>query len=160
MSELTPYLAVGDARAAIRWYVDVFGAVVTFDPIVMPDGRIGHVELAIDGARLMMADAHPEIRSPAPVPDAGSPVTLHLSVADVDALVSTARAAGAVVYATSGAYPTTFLDMTTGSSPVLTAGDGATVTADAIIGKGWQLTMNGGGTSAPTFSCALRPDER
>jgi PhnB protein len=97
MSELTPYLAVADARAAIAWYREVLGAVVTFDPIVMPDGRIGHVELAIDGAALMMADAHPEIQSPAPVPDAGSPVTLHLSVADVDALVRKARAAGAVV---------------------------------------------------------------
>ena len=39
MSELTPYLCVADARAAIDWYVDVLGAVVTYEPIVMPDGR-------------------------------------------------------------------------------------------------------------------------
>jgi PhnB protein len=97
MSELTPYLAVPDARAAIQWYVDVFGAIVTFDPIEMPDGRIGHVELDLDGARLMMADAHPELKCPAPVPGAGSPVTLHLTVADVDAVTAAAREAGAVV---------------------------------------------------------------
>jgi PhnB protein len=97
MSELTPYLAVGDARAAIGWYADVFGAVVTFDPIEMPDGRIGHVELEIDGARLMMADAHPELHCPAPTIGEGSPVTLHLAVTDVDALVDAARAAGADV---------------------------------------------------------------
>ena len=36
----------------------------------------------------MMADAHPELQCPAPVTDAGSPVTLHLTVADVDALTA------------------------------------------------------------------------
>ena len=46
MSELTPYLAVGDARAAIEWYAAVFGAVVTYEPIEMPDGRIGHIVVA------------------------------------------------------------------------------------------------------------------
>ena len=56
-SELTPYLCVADARAAIEWYVDVLGAEVVYEPIVMPDGKVGHVELAIDGARWMMADA-------------------------------------------------------------------------------------------------------
>jgi uncharacterized glyoxalase superfamily protein PhnB len=91
MSELTPYLAVDDARAAIEWYADVFGARVTHDPIEMPDGRIGHVGLEIDGAPLMMADAHPEIQCPAPTIGAGSPVTLHLTVSDVDALAARAR---------------------------------------------------------------------
>jgi len=97
MSELTPYLAVADARAAIRWYVDVLGAVVIYEPIEMPDGRIGHVELDIDGARLMMADAHPELKCPAPLVGEGSPVTLHLSVADVDGMTRAAAAAGALV---------------------------------------------------------------
>ena len=41
MSELTPYLCVTDSRAAIQWYVDVLGAEVAYDPIVMPDGRVG-----------------------------------------------------------------------------------------------------------------------
>jgi len=71
-----------------------------------------------------------------------------------------ARAAGAVVYANSGSYPTTFLAMTTGNAPVLSAGDGTTVTADAITGKGWKLTIKGGGSTAPTFSCAQLPYER
>ncbi len=97
MSELTPYLAVADARAAIAWYADALGAVVSVDPIVMPDGRIGHVELDIAGARLMMADAHPEIQCPSPLIGEGSPVTLHLSVVDVDAMVGAARAVGALV---------------------------------------------------------------
>ena len=97
MSELTPYLTVADARAALEWYVDVWGAEVTHEPIVMPDGRIGHVGLAIDGAEMMMSDAHPEIHCPAPEIGVGSPVTLHLTVAGVDALTDAAAAAGAIV---------------------------------------------------------------
>ena len=56
MAELTPYLCVADARAAIAWYVDVLGAEVTYEPIVMDDGRVGHVELAVDGAGWMMSE--------------------------------------------------------------------------------------------------------
>ena len=56
VSELTPYLCVRDARAAIEWYADVLGAEVTYPPIVMDDGRIGHVELAVDGAGWMMSE--------------------------------------------------------------------------------------------------------
>jgi uncharacterized glyoxalase superfamily protein PhnB len=94
MSELTPYLAVGDARAAIRWYIEVLGAEVTDEPIEMPDGRIGHVGMAIDGAAFMMADAYPELHCPAPEVGTGSPVTLHLTVADVDAVADAVRRAG------------------------------------------------------------------
>ena len=96
MSELTPYLAVTDARAASEWYVAVLGAAVTFEPIVMPDGRIGHTELAIAGARFYMADAAPEIQA-VPPSDEGSPVTLHLTVTDVDALARKASEADAVL---------------------------------------------------------------
>jgi uncharacterized glyoxalase superfamily protein PhnB len=97
MSELTPYLAVRDARAAIEWYVDHFGAVVTYEPIVMPDGRIGHVELSVDGAGWMMSDEHPEVQVEAPAEGRGSPVTLHLTVADVDAVTERAVAGGALL---------------------------------------------------------------
>jgi hypothetical protein len=43
---VTPYLAVADARRALDWYVDALGFVPRGEPIVMPDGRIGHAELA------------------------------------------------------------------------------------------------------------------
>lgn len=97
MAELTPYLAVRDARAAIQWYTEHLGAEVVYDPIVMPDGRIGHVELAVDGARWMMADEHPEIHVEAPAADRGAPVTLHLAVDDVDGLVARVVAGGATL---------------------------------------------------------------
>jgi hypothetical protein len=65
-----------------------------------------------------------------------------------------AKAAGAVVYATSGNYPTTFFAMTKGSVPALVANDNTTVSADTITGKGWRLTMSGGGKTEPKFTCA------
>ena len=83
MSELTPYLCVADARAAIDWYGDVLGAMVTYEPVVMPDGRIGHVELAADGAAWMMSDEFDSAGVAAPDPDRGSAVSLHLTVSDV-----------------------------------------------------------------------------
>ncbi|BDV31617.1 VOC family protein [Microbacterium terricola] len=97
MSEVTPYLAVADARAAIEWFRVVFDARVTVDPIEMPDGRAGHVEFDIDGAGFMMADAHPELQCPAPEIGVGSPVTLHLTVANVDDTITRARAADAQI---------------------------------------------------------------
>ena len=97
MSELTPYLAVSDAREAILWYVEHLGAQVTHEPIVMPDGRVGHVELALDGAVWMMADEHPELHVEAPAEGRGAAVTLHLTVRDVDALVDRVLVGGALL---------------------------------------------------------------
>jgi PhnB protein len=95
VSELTPYICVGDARAAVEWYVDVLGAEVTYAPIEMPDGRIGHVELAVNGARWMMSDEFAEANVAPPDPTRGNAVSLHLTVDDVDTLAARAEAAGA-----------------------------------------------------------------
>ena len=93
-TELVPYLCVADARAAIEWYVDVLGAEVVHDPIVMPDGKVGHVELAIDGARWMMADPHPGLDFEPPETGRGAAVTLHLTLPDVDGVCAKVAAAG------------------------------------------------------------------
>ncbi len=102
---VTPYLAVADARRALDWYVDALGAQVLGEPIVMPDGRVGHAELAVEGARLMLADEHPEIGVAAPVPGSGATVTLHAEVGDVDRLVERAVAAGATLERPPGDNP-------------------------------------------------------
>ena len=94
---ITPYLAVADARGAIDWYRSVFGADLVGEPIIMPDGRVGHAELAIGTARLYLSDAHPEIGVVAPQLDAGSSVTLHLETADVDGTTERARTAAATI---------------------------------------------------------------
>ena len=97
MSELTPYLCVADARAAIDWYVDVLGAEVTFEPIVMDDGRIGHVELAVAGAGWMMSDAFDSAGVAPPDPARGNAVSLHLSVDDVDGVCARITSAGSAL---------------------------------------------------------------
>jgi PhnB protein len=94
VSDLTPYLCVRDARAAIAWYVDVLGAEVTYDPIVTDDGRIGHVELGVDGAGWMMSEEFAEHGVAAPDPARGAAVSLHLTVADVDRTCERVVAAG------------------------------------------------------------------
>ncbi len=86
MGELTPYICVADARRAIDWYVDVLGAEVVFEPIVMDDGRVGHVELAVGAGRWMMSDEFESAGVAAPDPSRGPAVSLHLEVDDVDAV--------------------------------------------------------------------------
>jgi predicted enzyme related to lactoylglutathione lyase len=78
-----PYLAVADARAAIDWYVDVFAATVVGRPIEMPDGRIGHAELAVGDGVLYLADPSPDLGVVPPRPGEAS-VSLMLPVPDAD----------------------------------------------------------------------------
>jgi PhnB protein len=95
---LTPYICPRDAARAIDWYVDVFGAVETMDRFVDPDGRIGHASLDIDGAELMVSDAHPDYGAVAPEPgNRAATFALNLYVPDVDETVRVAEAAGADV---------------------------------------------------------------
>lgn len=91
LRSLTPYLAVSDARAALDFYVEVFGAVRRGDPIVMEDGRIGHAELGIGGSVLMLAEEHPEIGHVA----AAGGASVRVEVSDVDRSMELALARGA-----------------------------------------------------------------
>lgn len=92
---ITPYLAVAGAAAAIDWYREAFGARLRGQPIVMADGHIGHAELDLAGAGLMLSEEHPEAGVAAPEPGLGAAVTLHLEVPDVDAVIDRAVSAGA-----------------------------------------------------------------
>ena len=60
MSALVPYLVVRDARAALSWYAEAFGAHTVGDPYLDGD-RIGHAELELAGATLYLADPYPEL---------------------------------------------------------------------------------------------------
>lgn len=88
-----PYLAVRDARSAIDWYVEAFGASVVGEPIAMPDGRIGHAELGLADGVIYLADEYPELGVVAP--QAGASVSLMLAVPDADEVRARAMAAGA-----------------------------------------------------------------
>lgn len=112
-SAALPYLAVADARRAIAWYGDAFGATVVGEPVEMDDGRIGHAELAIGDGVLYLADEYPEIGLKAPAPQSVS-VSLQLPVDDTDATLERARRHGAVVqrepYENYGARNATIID--------------------------------------------------
>jgi uncharacterized glyoxalase superfamily protein PhnB len=88
-----PYLSVQGAREAIAWYERVFGARLVGDPIVMPDDRIGHSELAIGDGVVYLSDAHPEIGVVAPVPGQTT-VSLVLHVDDADRMLAVFEAEG------------------------------------------------------------------
>ncbi|MGE2832504.1 VOC family protein [Mycobacterium sp. SMC-4] len=91
-----PYLTVADARAAISWYIDAFGATLVGEPVEMDDGRIGHAELSLPGGTMYLADEYPEIGLKAPLPQSVS-VSLMLPVADTDATLRRAAELGAQV---------------------------------------------------------------
>jgi PhnB protein len=65
--------------------------------LVGDDGRIGHAEIVIGNSRLMMADEHPEIDVLAPPSRGGTSTSFTLSVANCDAVVDAAMAAGATL---------------------------------------------------------------
>jgi PhnB protein len=93
---LAPYLIVRDAPRAIAFYCRVFGARELFR-LTEPSGKIGHAELSIEGAKLMIADEYPDFGALSPVAIGGSPVAIHLYVADVDGVVAQATEAGATL---------------------------------------------------------------
>jgi PhnB protein len=93
---LTPYLMVTGGAEAIDFYTRAFGAVETMR-LTGGDGRIGHAEMRIAEATIMLADEAPEqvpnMRGPRTL-DATT-VSLHLRVPDVDAFCRRAVDAGA-----------------------------------------------------------------
>jgi PhnB protein len=93
---VTPHLVCDGAAEAIAFYAQAFGA-VEIGRMAMPDGRIAHAEIRIGDSLIMLADHFPEYGSRDPRALKGSPVALHLYVADADALWNQALAAGAEV---------------------------------------------------------------
>ena len=94
--QVTPYLAVDGADAAIAFYRDVFGASERMR-MPAPGGRIGHAELQIGDSLIMLADEFPDMGVLGPRSVGGTPVTLSVYVADVDAVFNHAVEAGAQV---------------------------------------------------------------
>lgn len=91
-----PYLRVSNAAAAIAFYTQAFGARERFR-LVEPGGRIGHAELMLGDAVLMLSDAYPEagIHAPPADEDGRTVSAIHLHVDDADVMAARALAAGA-----------------------------------------------------------------
>jgi PhnB protein len=93
---VTPALCVDGADAAIEFYTSVLGARVRMR-MDAPEGKVGHAELEIGDSLIMLADEFPDMGVRGPRALGGSPVSLHLYVGDVDAVLERAVAAGATL---------------------------------------------------------------
>jgi PhnB protein len=89
----TPYLVIKDAAKAIEFYKQAFGAQEIFR-MPKPDGTIMHGEIQIGDSRLMLADES-AVGAHSPQSLNGTPVSIFLYVADVDAAFNQAVSAGA-----------------------------------------------------------------
>lgn len=96
---VSPHLVVDDAAAAIDFYVKAFGA-EELGRVPGPDGRLVHAAVRINGSVIMLNDDFPEMcsgKSMTPKSLGGTPVTIHLTVTDVDARFQQALDAGATL---------------------------------------------------------------
>src|SRR5215213_11831300 len=93
---LSPYITMKDAAAALDFYREAFGAEEQFR-LTAPEGRIGHAEIRVGGSNLMLSDEWPDFGALSPATIGGSPVKLHLYVADADLVVAGAVTKGATL---------------------------------------------------------------
>jgi PhnB protein len=92
----TPYLVVNGASKALDFYKKAFGATERMR-MPAPGGKVGHAEIIIEKALIMLADEFPEMNCKSPQSFGGSPVSMMIYVQDVDQFVKRAVDAGAKV---------------------------------------------------------------
>ena len=93
-SQVSPYLCIDGASDAIEFYGSVFGATERMR-MPSPGGKVGHAELEIGDAVIMLADEFPEMGARSPKAIGGTPVTIFVYVDDVDSVFERAMSAGA-----------------------------------------------------------------
>jgi PhnB protein len=89
---VTPYLICRNAAAAIDFYKRAFGAEELFR--IGNDEVVGHAELKLGNAIIMLADEHPSMGAVGPETIGGSPVSLMIYVENVDEFTEKAIAEG------------------------------------------------------------------
>jgi PhnB protein len=83
---VTPYLYVRGAAAAIDFYKSVFGA-TEIVRMAGPNGRIMHAEMKIGDSIVMLGDENPQMGVLSPQTVGGFSTGLHVYVEHVDAVV-------------------------------------------------------------------------
>jgi PhnB protein len=94
--EVYPYLRVRGAADAIDFYKRAFDA-QELSRLAEPSGRIGHAEIKIGNAVLMLADEYPEHGIVGPQALGGTTIAIHLHVDNVDAVMQQAADAGGTI---------------------------------------------------------------
>jgi PhnB protein len=95
-----PHIVVSNAPAAIDFYKKAFGATEVARHVAPNSSKIMHAMLEINGGHLILNDDFSEAmgqRSSTPEALGGTPLTLHMQVADADAAWSKAVSAGAEI---------------------------------------------------------------
>ena len=92
---ITPYLIISGASEALDFYKKAFGATELMRMADPQTNKIGHAEIKIGDSPVMLADEHPQMGYRSPKALGGTPVSLMVYVADVDAVAKQAVAAGA-----------------------------------------------------------------
>ncbi|MDX2157762.1 MAG: VOC family protein [Hyphomicrobiaceae bacterium] len=90
-----PYLRMRDAAAAIKFYKKVFGAKENFR--LKMAGKVGHAELDVGGAVIMLSDEFPDAKAVGPKTLKGTSVHLATYVENADKVVAKAVKAGAKI---------------------------------------------------------------
>lgn len=96
MHSVTPHLVIGGAAQALEFYKQAFGAVEE-SRLPGPGGKVMHATIRIGDSVIMLNDEMPEYGALGPKSLKGSPVTIHLYVADADAFAARAQKAGAKI---------------------------------------------------------------
>jgi PhnB protein len=96
MHSITPHLVCAGAAHAIDFYKKAFGA-TEVARLPGPDGKLMHGAVRIEESVVMLVDENPQWGALGPKALKGSPVTIHVYVADVDGFVARAVKAGAKV---------------------------------------------------------------
>lgn len=94
-SSITPFLVIPDARGAIGFYRDIFGARVV--DVTEMTGVVAHAVLDFGHGLLQLGEPMPDYHLVPPPAGDDDCYSLGLYVADVDAVVEAAEAAGATV---------------------------------------------------------------
>ena len=92
--QVVPYLIVDGAGEAIEFYKSVLGASERMR-LEGSDGKLGHAELEIGDAVIMLADENPGMNIEGPKSVGGTPVTIHVYLEDADGAFERAVQAGA-----------------------------------------------------------------
>ena len=79
-NQAIPYLACRNAAKALEFYAKAFGATEQMR-MAAPDGKIGHAEIKIGNALIMLSDEYPEMKVQSPQTIGGTPVGIHIYVA-------------------------------------------------------------------------------
>ena len=95
-----PYLVVSNAKGAIDFYKQAFGAIELERHLAPGGDKLMHAHLIVHGGHLMLSDDfHAQAGGKCETPEAlgGSPVTFHIQTDNADDVWAQALAAGAHV---------------------------------------------------------------